>query len=591
MSLYLGDFPLAGTVEFGFNTRTLANVPITLAGAPTIAVYKAAATSALTLDPAPVLDEALGAVVGLHHVTVSLADADFTAGEYKVVLSAGTVDGVSVVGTVLAHFSINNRTEAAVATELAKVPKSDGTATWNDTAKATLQAEANDALVANNLDHLALTATGGTDMTTEVADNTVLSRILGNGDTSTFVPSTDGLHAAGVDLDAILFDTGTTLDGRIPAALTSNGNMKCSLIEIMTVALTGTAAQIAAAFIKFFDKAAPTGTINSLPDAVPGATGGLPTTNGTKVSQTVDLTSGQSIAVSDKTGFSLSATGADAITSTSTFAVAMAAAAWNALTSGMVTVGSVGKKLADWVVGTIDTYTGNTKQTGDAYALLGTVHTDIDAILADTNELQTDWANGGRLDLLLDTASAGAGLTAQQTRDSMKLAPSVGDPAAGSVDAHLDAAALEATLAAIKGAGWSTETLAAIDVLIDAIKAKTDTIGTVSVTVVSPVASTGDIAIVAGDTYDIDDGREITWTQSGTWPSLSGATVVFDCGDVSVACTVSGADPNQVITLELTAAQTLALTPGSYVYQVRATLSGGHVVTIVSGGMLVEAQI
>jgi hypothetical protein len=36
--------------------------------------------------------------------------------------------------------------------------------------------------------------------------------------------------------------------------------------------------------------------------------------------------------------------------------------------------------------------------------------------------------------------------------------------------------ALEATLTAIKGAGWSTETLAAIDVLIDAIKAKTDLI-------------------------------------------------------------------------------------------------------------------
>lgn len=34
--------------------------------------------------------------------------------------------------------------------------------------------------------------------------------------------------------------------------------------------------------------------------------------------------------------------------------------------------------------------------------------------------------------------------------------------------------ALEATLTAIKGAGWTTETLAAIDVLIDAIKAKTD---------------------------------------------------------------------------------------------------------------------
>ena len=33
--------------------------------------------------------------------------------------------------------------------------------------------------------------------------------------------------------------------------------------------------------------------------------------------------------------------------------------------------------------------------------------TEIAAILADTNELQTDWANGGRLDLLLDNAAVG----------------------------------------------------------------------------------------------------------------------------------------------------------------------------------------
>jgi hypothetical protein len=37
------------------------------------------------------------------------------------------------------------------------------------------------------------------------------------------------------------------------------------------------------------------------------------------------------------------------------------------------------------------------------------VDTVADAILVDTNELQTDWANGGRLDLLLDAASS-AGL-------------------------------------------------------------------------------------------------------------------------------------------------------------------------------------
>jgi hypothetical protein len=59
------------------------------------------------------------------------------------------------------------------------------------------------------------------------------------------------------------------------------------------------------------------------------------------------------VTVSDKTGFSLSAAGILGI--------------WNQLLTGLVAVGSIGKKLADWVVGTIDTYTGNTKQTGDSF--------------------------------------------------------------------------------------------------------------------------------------------------------------------------------------------------------------------------------
>ncbi len=62
------------------------------------------------------------------------------------------------------------------------------------------------------LDHLVAVATAGADMTAEVIDNSVISRIIGNGDTSTFVPSTDGLRAAGVDLDAILADTPTAVE-------------------------------------------------------------------------------------------------------------------------------------------------------------------------------------------------------------------------------------------------------------------------------------------------------------------------------------------------------------------------------------------
>lgn len=74
--------------------------------------------------------------------------------------------------------------------------------------------------------------------------------------------------------------------------------------------------------------------------------------------------------------------------------------------------------LSGTTVGTITNYTGNTPQTGDAFARLGapagaSVSADVAAvkaetatILADTNELQTDWVNGGRLDLLIDAIKA-----------------------------------------------------------------------------------------------------------------------------------------------------------------------------------------
>jgi len=62
----------------------------------------------------------------------------------------------------------------------------------------------------------------------------------------------------------------------------------------------------------------------------------------------------------------------------------------------------------------VNTLDGHTAQTGDNYARLGAPagasiaadiaenQSDLDDILADTNELQTDWADGGRLDLLID---------------------------------------------------------------------------------------------------------------------------------------------------------------------------------------------
>lgn len=97
-------------------------------------------------------------------------------------------------------------------------------------------------------------------------------------------------------------------------------------------------------------------------------------------------------ALTDKVGFVLSSAGVQAI--------------WDALTSALVTAGSIGKKLADWVVGTIDTYTGNTKQTGDGFVRLGapvgaSISADVAAVKAQTVAIETDTAR------LFDTAATG----------------------------------------------------------------------------------------------------------------------------------------------------------------------------------------
>lgn len=58
----------------------------------------------------------------------------------------------------------------------------------------------------------------------------------------------------------------------------TSGVVKSNLSQILGTALTETSGLIAAGFKKFFNVASPTGTLNSLPDAVPDAAGGLPIT-------------------------------------------------------------------------------------------------------------------------------------------------------------------------------------------------------------------------------------------------------------------------------------------------------------------------
>jgi hypothetical protein len=106
--MYLGDYPVDGVVYFSFSSQKADGTPVALTNGAVV-VRKNATAAAMTLDPAPVLVADFNTITGLNNVTVDLADADFVAGDYDVCLSAGTVDSVSVIGRVLAHFSIANR--------------------------------------------------------------------------------------------------------------------------------------------------------------------------------------------------------------------------------------------------------------------------------------------------------------------------------------------------------------------------------------------------------------------------------------------------------------------------------------------------
>lgn len=75
-----------------------------------------------------------------------------------------------------------------------------------------------------------------------------------------------------VDSQTVNFLAGTF---RIKAAENTVGVPVVDLARILGTALTETAGQIAAAVKKFFNVAAPTGTVNSIPDAVAGVAGGL----------------------------------------------------------------------------------------------------------------------------------------------------------------------------------------------------------------------------------------------------------------------------------------------------------------------------
>jgi enamine deaminase RidA (YjgF/YER057c/UK114 family) len=204
---------------------------------------------------------------------------------------------------------------------------------WNAAWDAEVQSEVNDELVLQNLDHLLKTATAGVDMTTEVTDGSVISRIISNSDTSLFVPATSNLTTLGANVTAI----DDYVDAEIATLTTELAKVPKSDSNVTwnATALASINAEV-------------DGALNT---AIPG-------------SPTADSVNERIVAIDAFGAPPSAATVADAV--------------WDEVSTGHTSAGKAGEQL--W--------------------------TDVDLILADTGELQTDWVQGGRLDLILDIIAA-----------------------------------------------------------------------------------------------------------------------------------------------------------------------------------------
>ena len=107
---YHGDIALESTIDIKFTSRRFSSgAPFTLAGTPAIAAYVGNSTTEITAGITLTVD--FDTRTGLNNVRVAATAANgYTAGtNVQLVITAGTVDSVSVVGEVVGSFSIENR--------------------------------------------------------------------------------------------------------------------------------------------------------------------------------------------------------------------------------------------------------------------------------------------------------------------------------------------------------------------------------------------------------------------------------------------------------------------------------------------------
>lgn len=253
--------------------------------------------------------------------------------------------------------------------------------------------------------------------------------------------------------------------------------------------------------------------------------------------------------------------------------------------------------------------------------------TEVAAILADTNELQTDLTNGGRLDLLIDAIKAKTdNLPADPADDSdidAQLAAIKAETAlivedtGTTIPATLADLALEATLTAIKGAGWTNETLAKIVTDIAAISAGSGATAeevweyvsrtlTQTATSITSSISGSTITDVRGDTWSIDitdltldSNKQQFAIKRHAGDADSAALLFVDSDDgllyingaAGTAGDASLSYAGTTLTLTVKPAATATIPTGTHLYGIQSVTAAGVVNEAYGGTFTVQADV
>jgi len=393
MISFFGDFDTTETVYIPFNTFSSddpsASVTITNLAAADIEIHKDGSTTQRASDNGVTVTIDFDSITGNHMVAIDLSDnsdAGYYANgsQYAVRMEGTTVDGATI-NAWIGSFSIGRTLRPT--TNGRKLDVETGGCAGIDWGNVANKTTAND-LSATDI-QLCDTVTTLTGHTAQTGDSFARLGAPAGASVSADIATVDG------NVDSILTDTGTTLENHL-TDIKGTGFAKdthsltdiegyADLIDDGTSGLAKIATDVAAILVD-------TGTTLD---------GKLDTIDTNVDAILVDTgTDGVIVATNnDKTGYGLAN---DAITSakydeTTAFPVVSA-------DTGATQIARVGadgdtlETLSDQIDAVPTAAENRTEMDSNS--------TQLSAIVADTNELQTDLADGGRLDLLIDAIKA-----------------------------------------------------------------------------------------------------------------------------------------------------------------------------------------